>query len=121
MATKKQNKLPYEDSLDSIKEYVDLKIDEKKLILTKNLAILFNKIIYFFIIILVIGLAIGFLSSFLSQWINSLLNSNDLGTLIVGGFFILIGIIVFLFRKKLFTNSMVKMFINMFFNNKEDE
>lgn len=105
-----------------VKEYVDMRIDSFKLRMVENLSILFSKIVYALLLIILLGVAIAFMASALSWYLGDLLNSRAAGALITSGIFILFAIIVVIKRKKLLIDSMVKMFIPMFFehNNLKD-
>ncbi|RIV44641.1 MULTISPECIES: hypothetical protein [Flagellimonas] len=48
-----------------------------------------------------VAMALLFLSISAAFWIGSSLDSNALGFLLVGGFYVLIGIIIFVFRQRL--------------------
>jgi cytochrome c biogenesis protein CcdA len=116
----------YKDTNDeglasSIKEYVNMKIDLFALKSVEDISIVSSKVILI-LIYAMLGVVILQLTGFaLSYFIGELLNSTALGFLIVGGVFIIAFLTVFLLRKKLFTNSIVKMFINMFFNSNKEE
>lgn len=114
------NKNLLEDLYASLKEYLNMRIDEAKLSLSESLAILFGKIILFVLLTVIGAIAFGFLATAFSNWIGALLDSKALGALITGGVFILLMFIIYLFRNKLFTDSMVRMFINMLFKNSDD-
>lgn len=120
MAGNDSNKNLLEDLYASLKEYLNMRIDEAKLSLSESLAILFGKIILFVLMAVVGAIAFGFLATAFSNWIGTLLDSKALGALITGGVFLLIMLILYLFRNKLFTDSMVRMFINMLFKNSDD-
>lgn len=112
---------------DSAKEYIDMRIDSFKLRIVENLSLFVSKILYMLLLIIILGVAIAFIASALSLFIGNLLNSEAQGAIITAGIFILMAAVIFLIRKRLFINSMVKMFIPLFFednypnNNKEEE
>lgn len=114
------NKNLLEDLYASLKEYLNMRIDEAKLSLSESLAVLFGKIILFVLLAIIGAIAFGFLASAFSDWMGTLLGSKALGALITGGAFLLLMLIVYLFRNKLFTDGMVRMFINMLFKNSGD-
>lgn len=101
----------------SIKDYLNMRIDEAKLSVSESLATLFSKIIVFILITVIGAIAFGFLAAAFSSWIGSLLGSPVYGQLITGGIFLVIVLLIYLFRRKIFTDNMVRMFINMFFKN----
>jgi len=107
----------------SAKEYIDMRINAFKLKIVENLSLLFSKIIYALLLIVILGISAALIASALSWYLGDLLNSRATGSLITAGIFILLAIIIILKRKKLFINTMVKMFIPIFFEpaNKTDQ
>ncbi|MFA6769985.1 MAG: phage holin family protein [Bacteroidales bacterium] len=107
----------------SAKEYMDMHIDSFKLRMVESLSQLFSKIVYTLILIVILGIAAAFIASALSWFLGDLLNSRIAGTLITAGIFILLAVVIVLRRKKLLLDSMVKMFIPLFFepNNLTDK
>lgn len=104
-----------ESFVGSAKEYIDMQIDSLKLRMVENLSLLFSRIIYTLLLIILLGIAVAFMASALSWYIGALLDSRVWGSLITAGVFILFAIIIIFKRKKLLIDSMVKMFIPMFF------
>lgn len=123
MEDKNSNKNPLEDLFSSFKDYLDLRIDELKLILAENGAKILSKTIYFVLIFILTGIVLGFLAAALSSWLGMLLDDNKIaGMLLTAGLFVIIAIIVFLFRNKFLMNGYLRMFLKIFFNkNKKDE
>lgn len=105
----------------SLKEYLDLRINESKLSLAESLAVLFSRMIVFVLAVITGAVAFAFFAFAFSQWIGELLNSQALGSLITGGIFLIAVIILILFRKRLFTDGMVKLLIGMIFKNRGNE
>lgn len=109
---------PFEEFGSSVKDYLDMRKEVTKLTIVEHLSQISAKVISFFLIIISVSLSISFFSTALSRWLNTLFHSELAGPLIMGGFFLIIFIIIFSLRKKLFTNNMVKMFIKIFFDSK---
>lgn len=105
----------------SLKEYLDLRINESKLSLAESLAVLFSRMIVFVLAVITGSVAFTFIAFAFSEWIGALLNSQALGSLITGGIFLIAVIILVLLRKRLFTDSMVKLLIGMIFKNRGNE
>ena len=110
-----------EELASSAKEYADLKIDSLKLKMVENLSVLFSKVLYALILFFLLGIAVAFLASAFSSYIGKLLDSATAGQLITAAIFIFISIILYMRRRKLFTNSMVSMFMQMFFEINQKE
>ncbi|MDD2242441.1 MAG: hypothetical protein PHW85_04295 [Bacteroidales bacterium] len=116
----------YKDTNDeglasSVKEYINMKIDQFTLKGVEDISIVSSKVILILIYVMLGVVILQLIGFALSYFIGELLDSTAMGFLIVGGVFIIAFLAVFLLRKKLFTNSIVKMFINMFFNNNKEE
>ncbi len=116
MKMEEKNNNPIEDITSSIKDYLRLKLDESKLDLVENLSLLFGKIIFFFLATIVISIAAGFLSVAFYVWMSSLLGPI-LGAIITSSIFLIIFIFLYIFRKRLFSDFIVRMFIQMLFKN----
>ncbi|MDD2595317.1 MAG: hypothetical protein PHD11_05810 [Bacteroidales bacterium] len=112
---------PIEDIGDSAKEYVNLKITEAKLKATKHAASSLNIIFAWLVVILASSLALLFLACSLAIWIGQLLGSQIFGFLIVGGALLIATVILFLCRKRLFVNGMVRTFVRILFENEDNE
>ncbi|HQB23310.1 MAG: hypothetical protein GX281_04905 [Bacteroidales bacterium] len=107
------------DIKDSAKEYLGLKSDALKLGLVENASRVINRLLSIFLLILVLITALVFLASGATQWLGQVLESTIAASLITGGFFLLLFLVLFLFRKRLFMNTFVRLFINIFFHEKD--
>lgn len=114
-----QNTEPLEEFGSSLKEYIDLRIDKLKLTAVERLAAAGSKLYSTLFIILFAAVAFVFFLLALMYWLGDLLGSVALGALITGGFHLILLILVWIFRKKLFTAPMIKTFVKIFFNEKE--
>jgi Putative Actinobacterial Holin-X, holin superfamily III len=95
------------DLIDQVKNYVKLRINLFKLNMTEKMATLTTTLlisVIFFIIFLFFTL---FLSLAFIFWFREYIGAAYIGALIVAGFYILLGIVVFLLRDKLFLNRVV--------------
>lgn len=100
------------------REYVDLRIDEAKLKLTRGLSTALGQTLSYLLIIAVLVIVLGLLALALLQWLNGLVGS-PWGTLIVSGVFLIgLGVLV-LNRHKLFKDLFVKLFIDLFYDEEE--
>ena len=103
---------------EDIKYYIDLRVQRAKLTVVEHLSTLFSKAISFVLVILFALLALltltGALIAALATWINSVIWAF----VIVGGVYLILAVIMYAQREKMFTGSMVKMFSKMFFQEK---
>ena len=104
---------------DTTQRYVDMKVDNLKLHVVEKLSVMCNDVlsyafIYMFALIAFVFLLIA-LIAFLSSSIGIVYSAISVATLLVVTAFVL-----YLFRKRLFLNAMVKCFCRMFFNREEE-
>lgn len=107
-----------EDLGKSATEYADLKIDDLKLRTAKGLSVTLNKIILTILFLTIVGIIItsaAFGGIFL---IGKLIGSYAGGAFIVSAFFLVVLLILYLLRNRLFLNSLVRMFVRLFFEDK---
>lgn len=114
------NKNPLGDLFSSIKCYIDLKTDEFKLTLAENLARIFSKIIFFLLIFILVGVLCGISAAILGSWLGTLFGNNTLGLLATAGIFVLILLVLLLFKDKLFINAPLRMFLKILFDDGKD-
>ena len=110
-----------EQLFEDIKDYIDLKFKAFKLSIVDNLSQFLGKALSIVLVILLAQLAVilfaGALTVLVYQWVGSLLWAF----VIMGGFFVILAVVIYLLREKLFANSMVRTFVKMFFGNKNNE
>lgn len=115
------NKTPLEDLIESLKEYLDMRIDATKLGLSENLTKISSRIVSFFLISLLLVLVIGFLALAFSKFLIYIIGSEILGLLLTALTLIIIALVLFFMRNKLFSNSILKMYLKIFFNNSDND
>ncbi len=101
------------------REYVDLRIDESKLKLTRGLSTALGQTLAYLLIIAVLVIVLGLLALALLQWLNGLLGA-PWGTLIVAGVFLIALAILWAARSRLFKDLFVKLFIDVFYDPEEE-
>lgn len=72
-------------------------------------------------VILLLWMALIFFSAAAGLYIGRLLESIELGLLIIGGFYLLLGIVFFVFRKQVFSRIIIRILVNVFFKEDEEE
>ena len=106
---------------NQVRNYVQLRIDLFKLNLTEKLATLTTTLlisVIFFIVFLFFTL---FLSLAFIFWFKEYAGDAWVGSLIVAAFYILVGIVVFLLRDKLFLNRVVAQISRILLEEEEDK
>lgn len=109
---------PVQELKDSALEYLDLKVDDLKLQTAKGLSVAFQRIIVAVLFITIGGIVLMAAAFGAVLLIGKLMNDYAAGAFIVSGFFLLVLLVLFLFRKKLFIGSLVSTFVNLFFEEK---
>lgn len=102
------------NALMGLQHYVDLQIRYNKLLLGKRMgeiAAIFTLII---VLSIILSFAVLFLSFFFVDWFAEYIGSRYIGNIIVFGFYLLVGIIILIFREQLVVGPIRKMFVNNF-------
>lgn len=99
---------PTFQTVDYIKQYVNLKIDATLLAISQKL----SNAIAFFVFAIIMAFVFIFLSLFLSlslaEWLANELNRPGIGNLLVSGIYLILGIFVYAFRTKLILDPISK-------------
>jgi hypothetical protein len=72
-------------------------------------------------ILLVMWITLIFFSGAVALYIGNLLQSIELGLLIVGGAYFLLGMILILFRNQIFSPVIIKILVNILFKDDDDD
>lgn len=110
---------PVEDLGRSTAEYVDMKIDDMKLRTAKGLSVTLNRVILTILFLNIGGIVLMAAAFGGVLLIGDLIGSYAAGAFIVSGFFLIVLAILFIFRNKLFLGGLVKMFVRLFFDEKQ--
>lgn len=106
----------YKSFVKEVKDYVSLNYDLLRLNLVEKLSLIIALILSLFIGILLVITALVYFSLAFVHWTGTLFESLIPGFLILGGLFILLFIIFFSLRKRLFVNPMIKLLSSIIFN-----
>lgn len=109
----------YKSFVKEVKDYVLLNYDLLRLKLVEKLALVIALILSLFIGILLVIIAIVYFSFAFVHWTGTFFESLIPGFLILGGLFIILFIIFFSLRKRLFVNPMIKLLSSIMFNEPE--
>jgi len=108
------------DTIDNIKEYINLRTELISLIFIEKASKIFSSVFMLIIFLQLLFFALLFLSLAFAAWINSIADSLVLGYLILAGFYLIIGLIIFLSRKKFFVDPMIKGFTETVYEKEDD-
>jgi len=106
-------------ALVGLKHYVDLQVKYQKLILTKRLSELSSMFALFLLLLGVSGFILLFLSFSFVEWYTSF-GERLHGFLLVSLFYIVIGLVLIVFRQQLIFSPLRKMFGNIFLGDDAD-
>ena len=120
MEEQSSNNNPLGDLFSSIKHYIDLRSDEVKLTLAENMAKILSRVIFFLLLFILIGIVLGIIAAALSSWFAVIVGNKTIGLLITAGLFIVVILCLFTFKDRFLINSMLRMFLRMFFENKKN-
>ena len=119
METQKINQT-LNDTIDSLKTYINLKTEYYSLVFIEKSSKIFSSIFMLIIFLQLLFFALLFLSLAFAAWYNSVTNSRYTGYLILAGFYLFIGTIIFISRKRFFINPMIKGFTETLYEEEED-
>ena len=88
--------------------------------MTRSLSTALGQTLAYLLIFAVLAIVLGLLSFALLQWLNSLVGA-PWGTLIVSAVFLIVLIVLWMNRQKLFRDLFVKLFIDVFYDTDSDE
>ncbi|MBK6264276.1 phage holin family protein [Marivirga sp. S37H4] len=111
------DKAKIDELTSNLKQFVKTNIKLAKLEATERATTIAPNVIALSIIALVLYLVLLFLSIGLSLYLSELLESTYGGFLIMGGFYLLVGIIFILGRKKILRNPIRDLIIKSIFRN----
>ena len=100
--------------MSDLKEYVDLKTDELKLRSTKGLSIVMSRLVTALLMIVLLSIVFGLLAVVLILWLSEAM-APVLAATVVCSVFIALLAVVFFQRRRLFRDSFVKLFIEVFY------
>ena len=110
---------PAEELAAGTAAYVNLKIDELKLRTVKGLSVALNRILLS-VLFLTLGSIVLMSASFGTiLLIGRLIGNYAAGAFIVAAFFLILIVVLYLLRDRLFINGLVRMFVRLFFDDNE--
>ena len=110
----------FNDIKNDIQEYLEIKLDMIRLHMAENLSRILSSAASAAIIGYILFFILLFISIAAGYFFSSLLHSNELGFLLVAGFYILLLIVFLLFGKKIVERPIIKAVIKLFFQKYSD-
>lgn len=112
---------PLEDLSGSVRDYVDLKLDELKLRTAKGLSIAVSKMLAMMTLIGVATVVLLALAFGLVLLLGEAMDSYAVAALIVAGVLLLVLLVLILLRNRLFEGRFVRLFAQLFFGGDDDD
>lgn len=108
------------ETFENIKSYFDLKIELFTIILYEKILKVFSSILAVIIIAIFLLFFIFFMSLAFVAWYGQETGSFAQGYLIAGLFYLILGIIIYLARNKIFLNPIIKKISKTIFNTENE-
>ncbi|MCB2208858.1 MAG: hypothetical protein KQH67_11260 [Bacteroidetes bacterium] len=108
------------EALEGIKAYFIQQITYNKLLLSKKMTALSAQLTLYIILLFVVSFILLFISFAFANWYAVRFGEIYFGYLIVAAFYLLLGIVFFVFRKPLFFQPLRKLMGDMFFSDDDD-
>ena len=112
---------PVEDVVDDLKKYVDLRVDDVKLKATKGLSVSVARVLSALVLLFVLTIIVIILTVAFVLLLGQLTGNYALGAFSALGVFLVLFLVLFCLRKKMFTGTFVKLFISIFYPEDEEE
>ena len=106
---------------ENVKTYIQVKTDFLKLTLTEKLSLIISALLISVILFLVFLFISLFVSIAFIFWFKDHIGPLYAGSLIVAGFYLLIGVIVFLMRNRLFIDPLIAQISKILLEEEDDE
>lgn len=106
---------PIVDLSQTAREYVDLRVDEVKLKTAKGLSLSVSRILSYIVILGVATNLLLILSFAAILLLGDVIGGYGLAALIVSGVLLLLLVVLFLLRNRLFRGGFVRLFIKLFY------
>lgn len=105
---------------DSLRKYLETKLSYYGLLAFEKAARLLTAFLGNGVIIATLLIALIFLSGAGAFYIGSLLESMELGLLITGGFYLLLALVLYVFRNRIFGPYIIRSLAEVFFQEDEE-
>ncbi len=119
------DKIKLDDALKAVfgelQEYFDLQLKYNKILLAKKMGDVISHLALFVIILGISGFLLLFLSLAFAEWFNEQFDVPYGGHLIVAGFYLLLAVILILFKESMIYNPIRTMLGNIVLGDGEDE
>lgn len=109
------------DMADSIRKYIEIRLNLAKLDVLEKSAKILSLLLSAIFLFIIFMLFLFFISLTMAKWLGQLMNSDALGYLLIAVIYLIFGIIVLRYRRKLFLGSAIKHLSEIFFEDTEED
>ena len=106
---------------ENLQKYLETKVSYYGLVAFEKTVKLVVSLVSSTVTLVVLLLALIFFSGAAGLYFGRLLESYELGLLIIGGFYLLLGFVLYSFRKKIFSRCVIKNLSEVFFHDDDHE
>ncbi len=110
----------YAKTLEDLKEYINLRYDLLRLSLLEKLSKVISMLLIIIVSIMLAMMILIHFSFALVYKLSEIWDSKIYAFLCVGGIYLLIGIILYIFRKNIFVNPLVKQLSGILFDESDE-
>lgn len=106
-----------ERNISEIRKYLDLKFDSLKLQTVDGLSVVVSRVLTMMAMLMVGAIVLAALAFGTMVLLGELIGDWAAAAFIIGGIFLIALALLYVFRKKLFQNMFVRLFIGIFYGN----
>jgi hypothetical protein len=106
---------------DNLRQYLETRISYYGITAFEKSVKIITAVTSHVIVLLLIFVALIFLSAAAAIYIGSFLESTELGLLIVGVLYLLLGIVFYVFRVKIFSPVIIRSLVDIFFRDDDED
>lgn len=107
--------------VENVKEYIQLRLDLLKINIVEKSSLFLTLFISIIIGIILLFAASAFFFGALAYWLGSIFGSMIPGLLIIGGFFLLLFFIFYLFKDKIIFGTLIKKLSEILFSDDQND
>ena len=106
---------------DNLRQYLETRISYYGISAFEKAVKILTAVTSRVIVSLLLVIALIFLSAAAAIYLGTLLESTELGLLIVGGLYLLLGIVFYAFRKNIFSPIIIRSLVDVFFKDEDED
>jgi hypothetical protein len=106
---------------DNLRQYLETRISYYGISAFEKAVKILTAVTSRVIVSLLLVIALIFLSGAAAIYLGTLLESTELGLLIVGGLYLFLGIVFYAFRNKIFSPIIIRSLVDVFFKDDDED